>query len=115
MINENQVNIVSEFKLLDIIIDDKLNFNAFASKIRKAINIRLYSIQKLFQLPISVKIQFLKTFILHYFDYCTALCIYFSNTILQKLTNTYNSCIYKLLNIPEIRTTNINTTHDFNK
>jgi hypothetical protein len=57
LINENQVKVVSEFKLLGIIIDDKLNFNAYASKIRKALNIRLYSIQKLFQLPIAVKIQ----------------------------------------------------------
>ena len=64
MINENQVKVVSEFKLLGIIIDDKLNFNAYASKIRKALNIRLYSIQKLFQLPIAVKIQFLKTHVL---------------------------------------------------
>ena len=40
MINEYQVKVVSEFKLLGIIIDDKLNFNAYASKIRKAINIR---------------------------------------------------------------------------
>ena len=40
MINEYQVKVVSEFKLLGVIIDDKLNFNAYASKIRKAINIR---------------------------------------------------------------------------
>ncbi len=83
--------------------------------LRKAINIRLYSIQKLFQLPIAVKIQFLKTFILPYFDYCATFCIYFSNTILQKLANTYNNCIFKLLNNSEIRTTIVNTSDDFNK
>jgi hypothetical protein len=40
---------------------------------------------------------------------------HFSNTILQKLANTYNNCIFKLLNISEIRTTIVNTRDDFNK
>jgi hypothetical protein len=44
----NEVKVVSEFKLLGIIIDNKLIFNSNLSKIRKSINIRLYSIQKLF-------------------------------------------------------------------
>ena len=59
----NEVKVVSEFKLLGIIIDNKLSFNSNLSKIRKSINIRLYSIQKLFYLPLAVKIQFIKTFI----------------------------------------------------
>ena len=36
-------------------------------------------------------------------------------TVLQKLENTYNNCIFKLLNISEIRTTIVNTSDDFNK
>ena len=50
-INGNQVKVVSEFKLLGIIIDNKLNFIKNTCKLRKSINTRLYSIQKLFQLP----------------------------------------------------------------
>ena len=59
-INGNEVKVVSEFKLLGIIIDNKLNFISNTTKIKRSINIRLYSIQKLFQLPLAVKIQFLK-------------------------------------------------------
>ena len=69
-IDGNQVKVVSEFKLLGIIIDNKLNFKSNSAKIKRSINIRLYAIQKLFQLPLAVKIQFFKTFILPYFDYC---------------------------------------------
>jgi hypothetical protein len=90
-INGNQVKVVTQFKLLGIIIDNK-----------RSINIRLHSIQKLFQLPLAVKIQFLKTFILPYFDYCATLCIYFSKEILQKLANTYNTCIFKLIDVKAI-------------
>jgi hypothetical protein len=59
-INCNEVKVVSEFKLLGIIIDNKLNFISNTTKIKRSINIRLYSIQKLFQLPLAVKIQFFK-------------------------------------------------------
>jgi len=101
-IENQQVKVVSEFKLLGVIIDSKLNFVKNTCKIRKAINTRLYSIQKLFHLPLSVKIQFIKTFILPYFDYCQTLCIYFSKEIIQKLANTYNNCLFKLLNTKAI-------------
>jgi len=114
-INGNEVKVVSEFKLLGIIIDNKLNFISNTTKIKRSINIRLYSIQKLFQLPLAVKIQFLKTFILPYFDYCATLCIYYSKSILQKLANLYNNCIFKLINVKSIHDSVINSSDDFNK
>jgi hypothetical protein len=114
-INGNEVKVVSEFKLLGIIIDNKLNFISNTTKIKRSINIRLYSIQKLFQLPLAVKIQFLKTFILPYFDYCATLCIYYSKSILQKLANSYNNCIFKLINVKSIHDSVINSSDDFNK
>ena len=46
--NWNQVKVVSEFKLLGIIIDNKLSFIKNTCKLRKSISSRLYSIQKLF-------------------------------------------------------------------
>jgi len=92
MINNQQVKVVNDFKLLGIIIDNKLNFAKNTYNSRKSINISLYAIQKLFQLPMCVKIQFIKTFILPYFDYCSTLCIYYSIDIIQKLANTYNNC-----------------------
>jgi hypothetical protein len=58
-ISGNNVKVVTEFKLFGIIIDNNLNFKSNTAKIKRSINIRLYSIQKLFQLPLAVKIQFL--------------------------------------------------------
>jgi hypothetical protein len=113
-INGNQVKVVSEFKLLGIIIDNKLNFIKNTCKLRKSINTRVYSIQKLFQLPMCVKIQFFKTFILAYFDYCATLCIYFPKFIIQKLANTYNNCIFKLFGTKTICGMIINNSDDFN-
>ena len=98
-----------------IIIDNKLSFNSNLSKIRKSINVRLYSIQKLFYLPLAVKIQFIKTFILPYFDYCSTLCIYFSKLILQKILITYNNCIFKLIDTKDIKNTIIINSEDFNE
>ena len=98
-----------------IIIDNKLNFKSNTAKIKRSINIRLYAIQKLFQLPLAVKIQFLKTFILPYFDYCATLCIYYSKSILQKLANSYNNCIFKLINVKSVHDSIINSSEDFNK
>jgi len=91
-----------------------LNFIKNTCKIRKAINTRLYSIQKLNQLHLSVKIQFLKTFILLYFDYCWTLCIYFSKEILQKLAKTYNNCIFKLINTNKTCNFLIQSSNGFN-
>jgi len=113
-IDNHQVKVVTEFKLLGIIIDNKLNFVKNTCKVRKSINTRLYSIQKLFQLDLTVKIQFLKTFILPYFDYCSTLCIYFSKEIIQKLANSYNNCIFKLVNTKKICDFTIYTSNDFN-
>ena len=114
LINNHQVKVVSEFKLLGIIIDDKLNFIKNTCKTRKSTNTRLYSIQKLFYLPISVKIQFIKTFILPYFDYCATICIYFSSDVLQKLANTFNNCVFRLLKSKKLLDMRINSTNDFN-
>ena len=47
MINNQQVKVVNDFKLLGIIIDNKLSFAKNTCKVRKSINIRLYAIQKL--------------------------------------------------------------------
>ena len=91
----NDVNVVTSFKLLGITIDNKLNFKQYASDIRKAINHKLYSIKKLFYLSFNVKLQFLKTFILPYFDYCSTIIIYFNKTLIQKIANYFYICLFK--------------------
>ena len=53
-------------------------------------------IQRLFYLATSVKVQFFKSFILPYFDYCSSLFMYYSKALLQKLSNIYYMCLFKL-------------------
>lgn len=47
----------------------------------------------------AVKIQFFKSFIIPYFDYCMSLSIYFNKQSIQKICNKYYFCLYKLFNI----------------
>jgi hypothetical protein len=97
-ISGHNVKVVGCFRLLGIPIDRKLNFHQYASELRKSINKKLYSIKKLFYLSFQVKLQFFKTFILPYFDYCSTLIIYFIKTIIQKIANYYYYCLSRLLN-----------------
>ena len=54
------------------------------------------STKKLFFLSFSVKVQFFKTFILPFFDYCLSLVIYFPKSSIQRLSNCYYLCLFKL-------------------
>ena len=65
----------------------------------------------MFILDDSVKLQFFKTFILPYSDYCSTLLIYYPKSTIQKIMNYYNFCLFKLFNIKY----DINTSEDFNK
>jgi len=90
------VDVVNSFKLLGVTIDNRMTFSKFAADTRMAINRKLYSIKRLFYLATSVKIQFFKTFILPYFDYCLSLLIYFPKETIQSLSNCFNTCLFKL-------------------
>ena len=104
------IEVVQSFRLLGITIDNKLNFLLHATNVRRAVNIRLYSIKKLFYLPFQVKLQFFKTFILPHFDYCSTLLIYFKKRAIQKIADCYYLSIYKLFNMSH----NIQFSSDFN-
>jgi hypothetical protein len=95
---EIKVNVVTSFKLLGVTIDNKLTFTEHCSIIKKIVNWKMHSIKRLFYLCTSVKIQFFKTFILPYFDYCLSLIIYFPSTAYQSLCNCFNLCLFKLFN-----------------
>ena len=90
------VKVVDTFKLLGITIDNKLNFEKYSKDLKLIINRKLYSIKRLFYLSTKVKIQFFKTFILPYFEYCQSLVIYFPKSTIQRLSNCFNLCLYKL-------------------
>ena len=112
LLNQNKIKVVNKIELLGYIIDDKLNFGNYIKKIKSNVYKRLYSIKKIFYLPLDVKIQFFKSFILPIFDYCSTLLIYHSKSNIQKLANYYNHCLFALLNLKEVI---IISTDDFNK
>ena len=109
-IDNYRIEVVNRFKLLGVFIDNKLNFLSYVANLRKSVNIRLYSIKKLFYLPFCVKLQFFKTFILPFFDYCSSLFIYFPKRSIQKIANSFFICLYKLFNF----CFNVVNSSDFN-
>ncbi len=94
-----KIESVESFKLLGITIDNNLNFSRHVANMRKQILTRLFSIKKLFFLSVEVKLQFFTTFILPIFDYFISLCIYYPKYLIQKLSNLYCLCKYKLFKI----------------
>lgn len=94
--NGSEITVVSSVKILGLIIDNKLNFLEYASKLRLIVTKKLFSIKRLFFLCTAVKIQFFKSFILPYFDYCCSIFIYFPKITLQKINNCFNFCLFKL-------------------
>jgi len=107
---EQKIEVVKSFKLLGVTIDNKLNFSKYVGDLRNNVNKRLFSINRLFYLATSVKIQFFKSFILPHFDYCSTLLLYFSKQMIQKIANAYNYCLYKLIGFRA----KVNYATDFN-
>ena len=99
VISSSEVEVVNKFKLLGVLIDSGLLFTEFVNNMKKMVNVKLYSIKKIFYLNREVKIQFFKTFLLPHFDYCSALSIYMCKTLIDKVEKFYNVCLLKLLNI----------------
>ncbi|CAF0861672.1 unnamed protein product, partial [Brachionus calyciflorus] len=110
-IEGSEIEVVDNFKLLGITIDNKLNFLKYVSDLRNSINKRIYSIDRLFYLSHKVRLQFFKSFVLPYFDYCMTISIYFPKKAIQKLANTYYYCVHKLLHL----NISITVAEDFNK
>jgi hypothetical protein len=94
-----EVEVVSEFRLLGIIIDDKLTFHSQVEALQKTVNKKVFALKRIFYLSSRVKLHFFKTFILPHFDYCASLFIYLTKTLLDKVARLYNSCIFNLLRI----------------
>jgi hypothetical protein len=109
-INDKVIQVVHEFKLLGVTIDDKLKFDKYVSDVKKKVYCKLYSIKRLYQLSFDVKLQFFKTFILPHFDYCLSLCIYMNNQTLTRLGKMYYTCIKRLFKL-ELNLTNVIDTN----
>jgi hypothetical protein len=95
----NSVEVVEEFKLLGVLLDCKLNFSNHILNLKKSITKKLFIIKNMFHLSAAVRLQFFKSFILPYFDYCLSIFLYFNNKQIDELENLYNFCILKLFNI----------------
>jgi hypothetical protein len=93
------VEVVDTFKLLGFTIDDKLTFRRHIDITIKTINQKMFAIKKIFYLSYKIKLHYFKTFILPHFDYCSSLFIYLTKTILGKLENNCNFCIFNLFNV----------------
>ena len=91
-----KIDTVEKFKLLGVMIDNKLNFNQHVNQQCISINRKLHAIKSLFYLPFQVKLQFFKTFILPYLDYCQTLCIYFKGESIKRMAKYYYMCLFKL-------------------
>ena len=96
---DNLIEVVSEFKLLGCIIDDKLNFKKDFSNLKTNVCRKLFAIKNIFFLSFDIKIPFFKTFLLPHFDNCASLFIYYSNTLINKINKLYNLCLFVLLRI----------------
>jgi hypothetical protein len=95
-ISGHKIKVVTEFKLLGVTIDNKLNFNKYISSIKIIVFKKMYSIKRLFHLCTAVRLQFYKTFIMPYFDYCSTIACYFPKYTLQKLQNCFNLTLERL-------------------
>ncbi len=60
---------------------------------------RMHAIRRIYYLSHKVKEQFLKTFVLPYFDFGLSLIPYFSQTAINKLAKAYYNAIYYILKI----------------
>jgi len=93
------VEVVSEFKLLGILIDNKFSFSNHIKQLKLKVNSKLFSLKKLFFLSFEVKLHFFKSFILPHFDYCSTIFIYMNNKSILSIEKFFNNCIYLLLKI----------------
>jgi hypothetical protein len=114
-LNGARVEVVSTFKLLGVTLDNKLKFDKFTSEVRNKIVQKMHSIKKLFQLSTSVKMQFFKSFMMPYFDYCSTLAINYAKTAIQRMCNCFNLCLFKLFKIKNTAKTNEELNEHNNK
>jgi hypothetical protein len=95
LINNQTINVVDKFRLLGVLVDNKLKFDAYVAQQCLAINRRLFNIKKLFFLSQEVKMTFFKAFILPSFDYYISLALYY---IVKRVNKNYvNRFIFAFL------------------
>ena len=99
VLDSKDIEVVTSFCLLGVLIDQNLNFKNYVSKLKKSINVKLFSIKKVQYLSQAVKIHFFKTFVLPHFDYCISLIIFFGEKLILSLEKFFNICIFRLTGV----------------
>ena len=98
-IHNEEIEVVSVFKLLGVTIDGNLEFHDHVKNIKSMVNRKLFALKKLSFLSTPVKVQFFKSFVLPHFDYCSALVVFLSRKQLNSLEKFYNTCLFRFLNV----------------
>jgi hypothetical protein len=73
LINSQTINVVDKFRLLGVLVNNKLKFDTYIAQQCLAINRRLFNIKKYILLATRSSMTFFKAFILPSFDYCISL------------------------------------------
>ncbi|RNA39673.1 hypothetical protein BpHYR1_022099 [Brachionus plicatilis] len=81
----SEIQILLKFCYARTLINPKFYEKKFLLSFKIDKNLNFQNLLRLFYLSTSVKIQFLKTFILPYFDYCSTLLCYFSKEAIIEL------------------------------
>ena len=102
-LESNGINIpfVTSFKLLGVIVDNKLKFDLHTISICRKVCFKIHTLQKCAYLfDLNFRIILFKLFIQSSFDYCSTLFFHFSNkSDSDRLEKSFSKAINKFLNI----------------
>lgn len=95
--NGNVINYSRALIGLGIILNTKLSWRDYASDISRKIYFSLHSMMRLnFVLPVSTKIQLVRTLLLPVIDYGGVCCLDMNSEVMNKLERIFNTLTYNL-------------------
>ena len=99
VIDSNQLDYVSQIKLLGVIIDNSLSFKACIKEICRKVNIKVSILCRIRKfIPLDVMVSLYKAFILPHFEYSSPLFIGLSKGLSAKPESTNAFALRTLLN-----------------
>ena len=99
VIDSNQLDYVSQIKLLGVIIDNSLSFKAYIKEICRKENIKVSILRRIRKfIPLDIMVSLYKAFILPHFEYSSPLFIGLSKGLSAKPESTNAFALRTLLN-----------------
>ena len=99
VIDSNELDYVTQIKLLGVIIDNSLSFKAHIQEICRKVNAKVSILRRIRKLiPSDIMIKLYKAFILPHFEYASPLFIGLSMGLSAKLESTNAFALRTLLN-----------------